>query len=372
MTGGRGAGHIGLYLPSLAVGGAERVMITLANGFAEAGRRVTLILDRAEGGLAPLIAPTVSVVPLGVRRTTQAGPVLARAVAEAAPDVVLSALPHNNLVALASLRGTPVVITEHLMLDRELMDRRRLERLALRLAIRLLYRRAAGRIAVSPDAAVAMAAVAGLPRGAVSVVGNPVIPALPQALPSAPHPWLSEQPGPLVFAGRMVASKDVATLLAALALLPQERLILLGDGPERAALEAQAAALGLSARVAFVGTVPGTDAWFARAGAVVLPSRHEGFGNVLVEAMAWGTPVVSTDAPGGPRYILEDGDLGPLAPVGDPAGLAAAIQTCRADPVPADRLRARAAEFTWSTVTQRYLERLDRAATGHSAKHLSA
>ncbi|AGA31717.1 glycosyl transferase, group 1 [Thioalkalivibrio nitratireducens DSM 14787] len=135
-------------------------------------------------------------------------------------------------------------------------------------------------------------------------------------------------------------------------------MLIVGDGPERPSIEAQVREMGLADVVRLAGTVQNPLPLMAGSGVLVLPSRFEGLGNVLIEAMACGTQVVSTDCPHGPAEILDGGRYGQLVPVSDPAALAAAIERSlngefRVEP---DVLRARAAEFSVERATRRYLE----------------
>jgi glycosyltransferase involved in cell wall biosynthesis len=159
-------------------------------------------------------------------------------------------------------------------------------------------------------------------------------------------------------AGRLTRQKDFATLLRAFALVLKRRpvrLLLLGDGPERKRLESLAAELGISAVVDFYGFVANPFPFIARSDLFVLSSAWEGFGNVLVEAMALGVPVVSTDCPSGPREILHDGTLGPLVAVADHTALAEAILATLAAPLPGPELITATAPYT---ITQSAREHL--------------
>jgi len=189
------------------------------------------------------------------------------------------------------------------------------------------------------------------------------------ALASEPieHPWLVPGPPPVVLAaGRLTAQKDFPTLLRAFARLVPERdlrLMILGEGPDRAALEAEIEALGLGDRVALLGFQANPFSYMARARLFVLSSAWEGLPGVLIQAMACGTPVVSTDCPSGPREVLEGGRLGPLVPVGDAEALARAIMQTLDAPLPAEILKARAAQYGLAPVSRRYLAALGLAKT---------
>jgi exopolysaccharide biosynthesis WecB/TagA/CpsF family protein len=152
-----------------------------------------------------------------------------------------------------------------------------------------------------------------------------------------------------VFAGRLVPQKDPETLLRGFALLVRAgpaRLVILGDGPLRGAMHHLAAELGVASRVHFAGYVADPYPWMRVARAVILTSRYEGFANVIVEALACGTPVIATDCPHGPSEILARGQFGVLVPVGDARALACAMARDLQSAYPPHVLRGRAAAFT--------------------------
>jgi glycosyltransferase involved in cell wall biosynthesis len=173
--------------------------------------------------------------------------------------------------------------------------------------------------------------VIGEGRGEVCVIYNPiVVPGLRARAAACPgHPWLTPgQPSTVLAVGRLTAQKDFPALIHAFADLRRlrtARLIILGEGPDRATLEQLIARLYLQADVSLPGFVPNPYAWLARASVFVLSSRWEGLPTVLVEALFCGVPVVATDCPSGPREILRDGRHGTLVPVGDRAALTRAM-----------------------------------------------
>ncbi len=166
----------------------------------------------------------------------------------------------------------------------------------------------------------------------------------------------------IVACGRLHRQKGFDLLLQAFARLgiADLALVLLGEGPERSHLESLARELGIASRVVMPGFVANPWHWMARAAAFVLPSRYEGFGSVLVEAMACGTPVVATDCEYGPREILFDGEAGLLARAEDIDSLTAAIGNVLANPDFAHELavrgRRRALEFDAPAIAGRYAD----------------
>lgn len=360
--------RLALFLPSLAGGGAERMMVHLARGLRERGVAVDLVLAHAVGPYLAQVPADVRVIDLAAPRVLAALPALAQYIRRRRPDALLSALDHANLLALAAGRLADADLPVYVSVRNTLSISSRMgalwvDRLIPPLA-RRLYPWARGVIAVS--AGVAADAISGLQLAPerVHVIYNPVVtPELAQhAAEPLDHPWLAGQGMPVVLgAGRLEPQKDFGTLIAAFARLRARtpaRLLLLGEGSEYARLQAQARRLGVGESVRFEGFVPNPFQYMRRAQLFVLSSRWEGLPGVLIQAMACGTPVVSTDCPSGPREILDNGRLGPLVPTAAPAELAAAMGAALAAPVSADLLRARAAAFSLDTVADQYLQLL--------------
>jgi exopolysaccharide biosynthesis WecB/TagA/CpsF family protein len=237
---------------------------------------------------------------------------------------------------------------------------------------RLLHRSAEAIIAVSDGVADDLAAVTGIDRARITTIYNPVIDRHfhdRAGLPCSEN-WLQDRSCPvLVFAGRLSPQKDPQTLLQAFALLltaMPARLLILGDGPLRASLDAEVDRLGISSSVAFAGFQANPLPWIVRASALVLTSRYEGLGNVIVEALACGTPVVSTDCPWGPAEILEDGRFGVLAAPGDPFALSSAMRLCLETAWDKARLRDRGARFSAAACADIHLAMFDVDAAKHA------
>jgi glycosyltransferase involved in cell wall biosynthesis len=329
-------GQIVLFLPHSGRGGAERVFVNLAAEFEQEGLDIALLLGTREGvGYLEELPPTLDVSELGRQHMRHALPAMVRYLRRKRPAVLVSALDHANLMTILAAKlartGTRVVATIHNNISPVWQGNRSLhQRLVIRCMLKVLPW-AQEIVAVSSGLADDVARLAKIPRDRVRVIYNPIIsPALRRAaLEPTGHPWFQEGQLPVVLgAGRLAAEKDFPNLIRAFAIARktcQARLVILGEGEERPALERLVQSLGLEDDVGLPGVVANPFAYMSRSALFVLSSAWEAFGNVLVEALACGCPVVSTDCPSGPREILQGGRLGKLVPVGDETALAEAI-----------------------------------------------
>lgn len=368
-------GAIAFYLPSLCGGGAERVVVNLAQGITERGIGVDLVLAAAEGPLLDQVPPTVRIVDLHAPRVLRSLAPLAGYLRQERPRVLVSSMGHANLIAIwaAKLAGgvAPLIVTEHNTLSQETQRQSRLVGKLWPHLLRTFYPWATTIVAVSRGAADDLARTAGLPRGRIEVVYNPVItPAMLALARQAPdHPWLAPgQPPVILGAGRLTGQKDFLTLVRAFAEVRRRRparLVILGEGPDRPAIEALVRDLDVVDDVALPGFQENALAYMAGSAVFVLSSAWEGLPTVLIEALAAGTRVVSTDCPSGPREILQDGRLGALVPVGDAAALAAATLEALERPasaLPTDALLP----FTREASVDHYLRVIESAAPSHA------
>ena len=364
-------GAIAFFLPSLVGGGAERVVVNLAQGITERGIRVDLVLAAAEGALLDQVSPTVRLVDLRAPRVLRSLVPLAAYLRRERPRVLISSMGHANLIAIwaAKLAGgvAPLIVTEHNTLSQETQRQSRLVGRVWPILLRTFYPWATSVVAVSRGAADDLARTAGLPRHRIEVVYNPVItPAMLALARQAPdHPWLAPgQPPVILGVGRLTRQKDFCNLVRAFAEVRRRRparLVILGEGPERPAIEALARELGVAEDMALPGFQDNALAYMAGSAVFVLSSAWEGLPTVLIEALAAGTRVVSTDCPSGPREILQDGRLGALVPVGDAAALAGATLEALERPaiaIPTDALLP----FTRDASVDHYLRVIESAA----------
>lgn len=367
MIADNGQPDLALFAATSGHSGVDRIVANLLPEFARAGIRVDLLQVRNHG-------PTIDPLPDGVRRidlgsrhvSTSLWP-LYRYLRRHRPRVLLSDKDRSNRTALRAHRlagvptrcflrlGTTVSVNLASKNGGEAwLQRRSMAR----------YGRAAGVIVPSRGAADDLARESGLDRDSIAVLPNPIVsPALHElARAPSPHDWLADSAIPVVLGvGSLTPRKDYSTLVCAFAELRSSRpcrLVILGEGRERAHLQALAAELGVDADVLLPGFSTNPYAWMARASLFAHSSRWEGLGIVLVEALALGVPVVATDCPSGPAEVLDGGRHGRLVPVGDAKAMATAFTATLDEMVNTEGLRAAAEPYGIDKAAQAYLQAL--------------
>ena len=359
---------IALFLPSLRGGGAERVMLNLAQGFAAQGVQVDLVLAKAEGDYLNQIPARVTTVDLNSPRVLLSLPGLIKYLKREQPVAMLSAMGHANIVAVwaKKLAGvkTKLVASEHSTLSKATKQAQNIRSRVMPLVMRFTYPKTDAVVAVSKGVADDLAQVIGLPRNHIKVIYNPVVDEklIQKASETLNHPWFDNGEPPVILAvGRLTEPKDYPTLLRTFALLREQRsirLIILGEGEKRSELETLASELGINDDIAMPGFVENPYKYMTNAAVFVLSSKREGLPTVLIEAMSCGCPVVSTDCPSGPIEILENGKYGALVPVGDEVQLAAAIMKAIGSTASANCIRSRSMDFSVDIISKQYLKLL--------------
>ncbi len=401
--------RLAIYIRSVELArGAERVAINIARGLASRGHHVDFLVEESGAWLGRELSaehPNIIVVNLRAGRHNVAdrllqarafaahllsapramlaggdpcvGPVAAllfkdapplaairRYLHKAKPRAVLSFLNYPNTVLLlaASLhRGDTrfiVSVRNHMSVAAALNESARVR------SVPRLMRRLFGRadVVVTPSQGVAddVAAITGICRDRITVIYNPVFRPELATMAEAPvnHPWLVDGNEPVIVgAGKFKPQKDFPTLLRAFAKVRAERparLIVLGQGEGEKALREMSRTLGIAADVDFPGHVANPFAYYRRASVFVLSSVWEGLPNALIEAMACGCPVVSTDCPSGPSEILDGGRFGALVPVGEAETMAKAILATLGSTPSRTQLIERAREFSLDRAVQHF------------------
>lgn len=353
---------VSLFLPSLRGGGAERVMVTLANGFAERGFKVDIVLAAAEGPYFSEVSDAVRIVDLKASRVATSIPKLARYLRKQRPRALLSTLRHANIAAAMAhkLSGSQSILVLREANHVRNEDFKSLAGGFNAILYRWAHRNAHGVVGVSDGVSASVANVVG-PGCNVVTIYNPVDvdsvitlshgEMLPNVISAGDKVVLS--------VGRLTEQKDYPTLMKAFAEVRRHmpaKLIILGEGQERQKLSDLAESLSISEDVFMLGFVANPYAFMRRADVFVLSSLWEGLPNTLIQAMACDTPVVSTDCPSGPAEILEGGKWGELVPVGDHVALADAMAKNLAS---SKRTVAdRAMDFAAAIAIERYLNLL--------------
>jgi glycosyltransferase involved in cell wall biosynthesis len=327
------ADRILLVLPSLDRGGGERVLLQLAGSFLAAGREVHVVALLGGGPLRAMVPGGVMLhelidadnAPKSLALAWKALPKLASLIRTVKPYAVLSTMTGTNLLTvLACMRAR----TRSRLVLREASSLVNTKSALKRHAMRRLYRHADAVVAVSAGVAQDLRGL-GLSNDRIYVIRNPVDAKRLRELAAVDLPSLMQDKAPYVVSlGRLTEAKDFPTLLRAYAisvLRGTHRLVIVGEGDQRANLENLIRDLGLAERVVLTGAMDNPHGVMAGAAMYVLSSRWEGYPNALLEALALGLPVISTDCPHGPREILDSGRHGRLVPVGDAEGLASAM-----------------------------------------------
>ncbi len=359
---------LAVFVASLFHGGVGKMRVHLVNEMARRGHRVELLLADRDSPYMDLVDPAIRVVHVGTSNAVTGIPAVALYLWRARPRVMLAQRVRVDVLTLrarALTRSkTRMFVTVNTNMSRELAalkPRKRDRHLEL---LKSYFPRNDGIIAVSHGVAADLSQLIGIPVDRIKVAPNPTVtPELTQ-LAAAPldHPWFAPgEPPVIVGMGRLEPQKDFPTLLRAFATLRRSRpcrLIVLGEGKQRELLLREAAALGISDDVQFPGFIKNPYVYLSRAALFVLSSAWEGSPNSLTEALALGTPLVSTDCPDGPREILEDGRHGPLVPVNDATALARAMATTLEQPPDRMKLRAAAQRYTLERSASAYLAAL--------------
>lgn len=402
--GASAANHLAIYIPTLAGGGAERSMLRLAADWVSRGYKVDLVLNRIKGEYESHLPAGVRVIELKRGKKWWARLAVMRAypkdffkvvmpvllarkpimtlryltgladyLKEHEPRALLSALFYANLLAIwaKELSGvqTRICISQHTTLSKQIErgistpgEQWRWQFLPN--LVKSCYVRAAAIITVSSGAAEDLAKIIGATGKPICTIYNPVVTSQLNdlSMEEVDHPWFQDNQVPVILgAGRLEAVKDFSTLIRAFKRVREQRmarLVIIGDGSLKIELKKQICSLGVENDVQLLGWVDNPYAYMSRASVFVLSSIWEGLGNVLIEAMACGCPVASTDCPNGPREILEGGRYGPLTPVGDDEALSNVVMELLESSIDLRGLKERAYSFSVDVAAKRYLETL--------------
>lgn len=324
-----------LSIPNQQIGGAERTAIRLANGMAASGVSTDLVVFKSESMLQDEISQAVRFVDLKAHNWPKAFWALKNYISQAHPLAILAQDNRAGMLAVFvrefTNASTRIIMTIHTTLSQRWREASVLKSFLSKRIVRPFHMRADAIVAVSKEAAEDLVSLMQLPRGHVKVIYNPVVSneIFDKAKEEPQLPWFGPKDPPVVLGvGRLCKAKDFETLLKAFALVHQKletKLVILGEGKMRHELKKLSRELSIEHDVMMPGAVKNPFPYISRAAVFVLSSRHEGLPTVLIEALALGTPIVSTDCPSGPAEILEYGKWGRLVPPGNPQAMADAI-----------------------------------------------
>lgn len=355
---------IDILLPDLRPGGAESLHVALANDWERRGFSVRFVLRQERGDLLARLSPNVSVTTMNAKRVRNLFGPLVRHLRTDPPDAILAAMWPLTVIAPFAARAARfsgrVVISEHAPQSLSYKGRGWLHRRIMQLSMQSGYPLASARVAVSSAVAEDMAALSRVNKSQIEIIFNPAATGEVAAEYARP-PGLDGRGGPLILSvGTLKAVKRHDLLIRAFAQcsFSNASLCILGEGRERENLWALVREHGLEERVLLPGHVSDPAPWYSHANLFVLASDYEGFGNVIVEALEHGVPVVSTDCPGGPGEILERGKYGDLVPVGDVDALADAMEASLVRTHDLVALRQRASHFSIDKACNSYLDLL--------------
>lgn len=374
------------FLPPLYGNGLSRVIINLLKPMINSGFKVDLVVPRITGyhqSIEKSLPAGVRSISLDLQSSSTLfiGKIfkLSDYLKQEKPAVLMA---HGDYIGVANLaklvsRQQPKVLHGiHINISRYFDQFPGTGTKLKYLLLKYFYTASDGLVAVSKGVAEDLSEITGIPLKQIQVIYNPVvtIDLLNKAKQPIDHPWfMTGEPPVILGAGRLMIQKDYPTLIRAFAKVRQHRLcrlMIIGEiTPHKVELEALAAELGVAQDVQMPGFANNPYAYMSKAAVFVMSSQYEGFGNVLVEAMATGTPVVSTDCESGPAEILGYGQYGKLAPVGDAEGLAAVINDTLDRPLDTKTLQARAQDFVDEKIARQYLEFIEKLIANNSCDH---
>lgn len=364
--------HIAVFVPVLGGGGAERQMLNLMNEFVRHGVKTdVLVADAEQSDYLSELSEEVRVISFDVPSTILSLPSLPSIISylwNANPKVLVSVALWAHLAPLLACKiagtNTRCVASVRNFHSREYKSGISFSRRIVLNISGYTLSKMDHVFAVTKRIRKDVIKNFGVKSTNVSVVNSPILDSdvSDRAQEYVEHPWFNDSDLPvLISVGRLTRQKNYPLLLRAFSEVRRQRharLVVLGEGEERSSLERQARRLKINEDVDFVGFVDNPYAYMSKASLFVLASDWEGLQNVIVEALAVGCPVVSTDCPSGPREILDDGKYGRLVPTSAPESLAEAILEALRSTTDEEKLKARAQDFSDNAVADAYLRHL--------------
>jgi len=359
---------IAFFSYDMRVGGAEKMILTLLPWFINAGYSIDLVLVKKTGAFLTDIDPRVNLISLKKEHVGQSLFPLLKYFKKSKPDVFISNLTHLNIVTIIAkfFSGTrsKIIITEHSSITTNNLQKGGKEGILVFLA-RFLYPLADKTVVVSEGAAQNLIEAIKINPNKVQSIYNPIDMDRIRILSGEKIDefWLTEKSIPVLIAiGRLEQEKNFSFLLNVFQTLIKKRkarLLILGEGSEREALEKQIKVYGIQNEVKLPGIKTNPYPYISNADILVCTSKYEGFNITLAESLACGTPVISMNCPYGPAEILDNGTYGQLISPGDQDGMVNAIIAAIDHPesLPSkEKLMERAKRFSAEKIFSEYQE----------------
>jgi glycosyltransferase involved in cell wall biosynthesis len=351
-----------IILPNLCGGGAERLHINLAKDWIKQGHTVEFFLMKKQGALLSILPKDVRVSSPEVERIRSFILPIRKYLISSKPDIVLSAMwPLTSITVVAwilSGKQGKLFLSEHVILTASIVNELFLPYWLVSLSLKTTYPFATGIIAVSQSVKNDLCVLGGVSCSYFKVINNPAaLGAVPLGKEYNHEVWDKKFDNHILSVGTLKFEKNYKSLIIAFSHMAEEfnaKLVILGDGDQRLELEELVLELGMQSRVSLPGFVLDPYPWYKGADLFVLSSLWEGFGNVIVEALENGVPVVSTDS-GGPSEILDGGLYGKLTPVDDHNLLTAAMIESLKEVHNNSYLVNRSQDFLLSKISAEYL-----------------
>jgi glycosyltransferase involved in cell wall biosynthesis len=328
---------LAIFVAAISGGGVEKAVVNLANEIAKKGINIDLLIADDTGISSLYFDPNISVIKLSTKRVFFCIPELILYLIRAQPDVLFSAMEYVNFIALVSKKisftSTRVIISSHAPLVYFIRDEKFFKWRLLKKLLSYLYGTADKVITVSKGLERSLIGELNINPAKILTIYNPIIneSLINDSLEDLSDPWVKSSKSPYIISiGRFAKEKDYPTLINAFNLVREKRdvrLVILGQGPEWENVNKIINFHGLSSFVHTPGFVLNPYKYIKNAACFILSSKNEGFGNVLVEALALGCPIVSTNCEFGPVEVLENGLWGSLVPVGDYESMANSVLT---------------------------------------------
>lgn len=325
---------IAFFAPNLVGGGAERIISILASHFSETGFQVDLLLTQVSGPYLHDLSPKVNIIDLQSSKALTSLPKLIKYLRSKRPHILFTSHMHCSTVAIWATKlsgvSTKIIVRQPTLLNLSYEKTQISSRIKKNVFVASSF--LADKIIVTSEAMLRdFKKVAKIPKNKFQIIHNPIpIQAIIESSKEPlDHPWFQPGKPPVIIAvGRLVDVKDFYTLIKAFSIVEKKspsHLVILGEGPLRSKLTSLISSLGLNDKVFMPGFVSNPYKYMKKSKVFVLSSLREGFPNSMVEAMACGIPIISTQGDGGVEEILENGVWGQLVPVRNEELLANAI-----------------------------------------------